>query len=138
MRQEALKEKMPALRAYFKQSINIATVYLYGSFGTSRYVSGMSDLDLAILYCQEIPLMQEMKICADISVLLERENVDTLNLNRARVDLCHEVLLTGEIIYEREPALTADFVERTLQYYFDYGIPLRKVKLELLDSFQRR
>ncbi len=136
MRQEALREQLPALLDYFASNDDILTVYLFGSYGTDRYVPLLSDLDMAIIFNKDKPLMEEMKISADISILLEREDVDVINLNKARVDLCHEIISTGEIIYEKERIKTADFVEQTLRHYFDYGIPLRKIREEFLETLK--
>lgn len=132
MRQKALRDKLAGLRQYFASNDPIMTVYLFGSFGTPRYVPSLSDLDLAIVFDADQSLLEELKISAGISVLLEREDVDVVNLNQARVDLCHEIISKGEIIYERDKIKTADFVEQTLKHYFDYGIPLKEMKEEFL------
>lgn len=136
MRREALRRQLPALRDYFASNDDILTVYLFGSYGTNRYIPALSDLDLAIIFGSDKSLMEEMKISADISSLLERDDVDVLNLNKARVDLGHEVISTGEIIYEKERLKTADFVERTMQHYFDYGIPLKIMREEFLETLK--
>lgn len=136
MRKEALHNKLPVLKDYFSSNEAISTVYLFGSFGTSAYVPSHSDLDLAITFCREQSLIEEMKISADLTVILERENVDLVNLNKARVDLCHEILCSGEIIYEKDKIMTADFIEKTLQHYFDYGIPLKKIKADFFEALK--
>lgn len=136
MRREALKDKLSPMLDYFASDDTIMTVYLFGSFGTDSYVPSLSDIDLAIIFNKGKSLMEEMKISADISILLEREDVDVVNLSRARVDLSHEIISTGEIIYEKEKIKTADFVEQTLQQYFDYGIPLKRIREEFLESLK--
>ncbi len=133
MRKEALKNKLPALQDYFNSNNDILTVYLFGSFGTSDYNSSLSDLDLAILFRCKQSLMKEMKINADLSMLLQRDDVDLVNLNKSRVDISHKIIRTGEIIYEEDRIKTADFIEKTLKHYFDYGITLKKIKADLLD-----
>jgi hypothetical protein len=50
------------------------------------------------------------------------------------VDLAHEILSTGEIIYEKDEIITADFVEQTLKHYFDYGISLKKMKAAFFEG----
>jgi len=136
MRQDALTDKMPALLDYFASNEVIATVFLFGSFGTAAYIPSRSDLDLAIIFSCEQSLFEEMKIGAEISVILERDSVDIVNLNKARVDLSHEILSSGEIIYEKDRLKTADFVEQTLQHYFDYGIPLKKIKADFMEALK--
>jgi hypothetical protein len=43
-------------------------------------------------------------------VLMELNYMILNELNKARVDICYQVLATGTIIYERESIITADFV----------------------------
>ncbi len=73
-----------------------------------------------------------MLIDADISVILGSDKLDVVNLNKARVDICYQVLATGTIIYERDSIITADFVEKTLKHYFDHGLALEKMKKDTL------
>jgi predicted nucleotidyltransferase len=136
MRKKALGDKLPALLDYFASNESINTVYLFGSFGTPHYVISLSDIDMAVLFGGNIPLMQELKINADISMILQRDDVDVINLNTARVDLGHEILCTGEIIYDKNKIRTADFVEQTLKHYFDYGIPLKRMKEEFIETLK--
>lgn len=136
MRKEALKDKLSLMLDYFASDDSIITVYLFGSFGTNNYVPSLSDIDLAIVFGDHKSIKEEMKISADISILLEREDVDVVNLSQTRVDLSHEIISTGEIIYEKDKIKTADFVEQTLQQYFDYGIPLKKLREEFLESLK--
>jgi len=126
-RKQALKEKLPELQKYFSSREEIATVYLIGSFGTEHYTR-LSDIDFAILFNHKMTLMEEMEVSANLSIILDREDVDLVNLNKARVDLQHEILRTGEIIFERDRFTTADFIEDTLRHYFDFGLTLKKMK----------
>jgi uncharacterized protein len=132
MKQISLKEKMADLINYFKNHEVVATVYLFGSYGTSLYNPGLSDIDLAIIYNGNLSLKEEMLIEANISVILESDNFDLVNLNKARVDICYQVLATGTLIYERDSIITADFVEKTLRHYFDHGLALEKMKEDTL------
>jgi len=50
MMQDHFKEKISELRIYFSNHEDIATVYLFGSYGTELYDPERSDIDLAILY----------------------------------------------------------------------------------------
>ncbi len=127
---------MLVLKEYFASNEDIVAAFVFGSFGTTSYISSRSDLDLAILYSGDLSLLEDMKISADLSVLLAREDVDIVNLNKVRVDLCHEILRTGEIVYQRDRIRTADFIEQTLKHYFDYGIPLERMRMDFLESLK--
>ena len=133
MNQKLLKAKMIDLKNYLKNHRDIATVYLFGSYGTLLYDPELSDIDLAIIFSRGLTLKEEMLVDAEISVILESDNLDVVNLSKARVDICYKVLATGTIIYERNNILTADFVEKTLKHYFDHGLALEKMKEDTVE-----
>jgi uncharacterized protein len=133
MNQTLIKEKMVDLTNHFKNHEAIATVYLFGSYGTPLYYPELSDIDLAVIFNRNLSLKEEMLIDADISVILGSDKLDVVNLNKARVDICYQVLATGTIIYERDSIITADFVEKTLKHYFDHGLALEKMKKDTLE-----
>lgn len=125
-----IKEKINNLTSYFNGHGDIATVYLFGSYGTELYDSERSDIDLAIIYSRDLTLKEEMLIDAEITLILESDNVDVVNLNKARVDISYQVLATGKLIYERDKIITADFVENVLKHYFDHGLALEEIKAD--------
>lgn len=127
-----LNEKMADLVNYFKNHEAIATAYLFGSYGSPSYNPEFSDIDLAIIFNRNLSLKEELLIDANISLILESDNYDLVNLNKSRIDICYRVLATGTIIYERDSIKTADFVEKTLKHYFDHGLVLEKMKEDTL------
>jgi predicted nucleotidyltransferase len=130
MKQDLIKEKINDLNSYFSGHDDIATVYLFGSYGTELYDPERSDIDLAVICSRDLTLKEEMLIDAEITLILESDNLDVVNLNKARVDISYLVLSTGKIIYERDKIITADFVEDTLKHYFDHGIALEIMKAD--------
>ncbi len=126
-RKDALGEQLARVLEYFAGNPAINAAYLFGSFGTEAS-NALSDLDLAVLFSREVSLLEELRVSADLSSILGRDDVDVVNLNKARVDLQHEILRTGEMIYERDRLVTADFTENMLKNYFDYGITLRRIR----------
>ena len=132
MNQINLNKKMDDLINYFKNHADIATVYLFGSYGTPLYNPELSDIDLAVIYRRNLSLKEELLIDANISLILESDKFDVVNLNKARIDICYQVLATGTIIYEKDSIITADFVEITLKHYFDHGLALEKMKEDTL------
>lgn len=115
MDNEILKN-MTEIKNYFYSHKDIATVYLFGSYGTELYDPQRSDIDLAIIFSRYLDLKEEMLIDAEISMIIGRDDVDITNLNKARVDICYQILATGENIYEKDRLVTVDFVEKTLKY----------------------
>jgi len=130
MKRDLIKEKINGLKSFFSGQDVIATVYLFGSYGTELYDPERSDIDLAIIYSRDLTLKEEMLIDAEITLILESDNVDVVNLNKARVDISYNVLAMGKLIYERDKIITADFVENILKHYFDHGIALEKMKAD--------
>ncbi len=138
MNQGPIEEKMIDIKNYLKNHGDIATVYLFGSYGTSSFDPGRSDLDVAIIYSRQLALKEEMLIEAEISLILGSDNLDVVNLNKARVDISYQVLATGKMIYERDNIITANFVEKTLKHYFDHGIALEKMKEDTFAALKER
>jgi uncharacterized protein len=130
VKQDLTKEKINELTSYFSGHADIATVYLFGSYGTELYDPDRSDIDLAIIYSRNLTLKEEMLIDAEITLNLESDNVDVINLNKARVDISYQVLVTGKLIYEQDKIITADFVEHVLKHYFDHGLALEEIKAD--------
>lgn len=108
----------PLLVDFFKNQESTLTVYLFGSYidGTAHE---KSDLDIGVLFKEDISLWQEMELAAGISHWLGFENIDLLNLNKASLRMQFMIISTGQLIYEINPDLTSDFLERTLIHYHD-------------------
>ena len=130
-----LGSKLESLITFFKANASILTVYIFGSFGTEKQTT-MSDIDLGILYDAQIPLLDELRVSADISSLLKREDVDVINLNSSPVYMQHQVLYTGEKLFEHDFDKTADFVEKVLEEYHDYEFIFRKYKEDYAEGLR--
>ena len=102
----------------------VVAAYLFGSTGT-EHATTMSDVDIAVLTDGDISLLDELSLSADVAVALGREDVDLLVLNSARNDLQHAVISEGELILDRDPMKTSDFIEKVLSVHKDYGVFMR-------------
>ncbi|NLY37918.1 MAG: nucleotidyltransferase domain-containing protein [Firmicutes bacterium] len=111
---------------------DILLVILFGSYQT-KYQRPDSDIDFAILFQEKIGLQEEMKLLAQLSDILEYENVDLVNLNTAPVTLQFNAL-GGTIIYEKDHVLTSNFIEKVLKIYGDYAPVLAKFDREMLEQ----
>lgn len=120
-----IKNEIEELRNYFKSNDNILSVYIFGSYGTDMQ-TGLSDIDIAILFNEDISFLKELKYSAEISSIIRRDDIDVINLNNAPIYLQHDILLKGEKIYEKESVKTQDFIEKVLEEHHDYGIILFK------------
>jgi len=113
-------QDMSILRHYFKTyRPKIILVIIFGSHGTDDQ-KPESDLDFAILFQENIDLYQEMNLLAKLSDILQFENIDLVNLNKAPVTLQFNAL-GGKIIYEHDHALTSDYMEKVFTIYGDYA-----------------
>ena len=109
----------------------ILLVLLFGSYDT-EYFRSDSDIDFAVLFGANAGLMDEMKLLSRISLLLEYERADLVNLNQAPVTIQFNAL-GGKIIYEKDKTITSDFLERVLRMYGDYKPVLDRFDKELLE-----
>ncbi|WP_213975641.1 type VII toxin-antitoxin system MntA family adenylyltransferase antitoxin [Tepidanaerobacter acetatoxydans] len=128
---ENIKDKIQELITYIKQNENIVALYIFGSYGT-EYQRATSDVDFAILFEASPTLFKELEIESDICQIFERDDIDVVNLNKAPIDIRHQVLYTGDLLFCRDEILLADFKEKVLNIYGDYGIVLKK----FYDDFQ--
>ncbi len=120
-----LDEKIAALSGVFNSMPDVLTVFLFGSYGT-EYQTPLSDIDLAVLFDQDLSLQEEAALLNRLCVALDTDRVDLLNLNKAPLALKFRVVSEGRIIYEKDYIATCNFTEQVIKYYHDFAITLRK------------
>lgn len=123
-----IEHLIPKLKEYFLQEDNIISVWIVGSYGTS-YQREDSDIDFAILFDQEISVLDEMYYAGEITQVLKIEDIDMINLRKAPVTLQMKALQEGRKIYEKDAIKTSDFIEYVLKVYPD--------KKYYIDKFQK-
>lgn len=128
-------ETIHLLHSYFSARDDVLLVLLFGSFGTEQE-HPLSDIDIGVLLKNDIPLMEELKMAADLSLLLDRDDVDVVILRNASVNIAHRALSTGRVVFEREQLLTADFVEATINHYRDFGYRLRQIDADFAEKLR--
>jgi len=126
MKENNHTEAIMVLRSYFGTRDDVLLAILFGSFGTAEE-HARSDIDIAVLLKNDIPLMDELKMSFDLSSLLDRDDVDLVLLRSASVTISHRALSTGRVIFERDRLQTADFVEATINHYRDFGFRLKQI-----------
>lgn len=102
---------------YFKKDPNILLAAVFGSFVENNFLEKISDIDIAILFENNITLMDEARIMDDLSGILKFEDIDLLNLNKANFLLRYNAVIKGRIIYEKDRKITEDFLESVLYSY---------------------
>lgn len=100
---------IPKLKACFRKHPEIQAVYAFGSMvkGTnrrSRELDLSSDLDLGVLLNSSVPLRNRWhwweRLYGELGSRVKQE-VDVIILNGAPLGLAHEILRTGERVYEK-------------------------------------
>jgi len=123
-----ISELAACLLPGFQEDPRIAAAYLFGSRGTGN-VGAQSDTDLAILVCpaeaESFSLQDELRMEAELSLVLRTDEVDVVILNRCPLPLAYKVIAEGKLLYEAEPIANMDFVESTLIQYFDFAPTLQ-------------
>ena len=121
-------ELTASLLPAFQKEPRIAAAYLFGSRGTGN-VGAQSDTDLAILVfpaeAENFSLQDELRVEAELSLMLKTDKVDVVVLNRCPLPLAYKVISEGKLLYEAEPITNMDFVEGTLIRYFDFAPTLQ-------------
>lgn len=110
---------------YFKKDPNILLVTVFGSLIENNFLEKISDIDIAILFKNDISLPDEARIMDDLSGILKFEDIDLLNLNKANFLLRYNAVIKGRIIYEKDRDITDDFLESVINsfrlHYYRYN-----------------
>lgn len=120
---EKIKEQITRL---CKQHLEIAAVFLFGSFGTCHETE-FSDIDFGVLFFPDsVPdLRGEMHFADLFGIAIEREDVDLVILNKAPLPLRYRIIAEGDLIYEKDYLYTSDFLAFTYKFFLDYNIDYR-------------
>lgn len=117
--EQRLKDLIEAYQAG-KDEEEVSCAYLFGSQALGTATS-TSDIDLAILYEHEPPstlMGSGQKLASYLERGLKKE-VDLIVLNTASAELVHEVLESGKLVIDRDPALRVRFEVKKRNEYFD-------------------
>ena len=117
------------LKDIFQEYPYIASAYLFGSQASGK-IGPMSDVDIAILLKDNAPVGRELVHEEDylayrISKALCVREVDLIDLNRQGLIFRHNVLRTGRLIYDADPALRIRFEMQVITNFCDFEPTLR-------------
>lgn len=130
-----IDEKLIALNELFNKYPQIQAVFLFGSYGT-EYQTLLSDIDFAVFFSENVTIAEEADLLNKLSITLDTDLVDLVNLNKAPLVLQFNVIAEGKIIFERDYIATCDFIEKVIKYYQDYAITLNQFNLDYDQSFR--
>ena len=111
--------------AYFNKKKGIVAVYLFGSLvGASYGAKSRPDIDIGVVLDEDSPYHDNLEAKFRVSEELERvlskksEDIDVVILNDVSPVIAHEVIKTGNILWEKDREKRADFeVKAELKYY---------------------
>lgn len=126
--------KLDELKKYFKSNNNIIAAWFIGSYGTEMQRED-SDIDIALLFCQPIGIMEEMRIACEISEIVQFENIDTINILNAPITLQFKVIDEGRNIYEKDYYKVCDFMEEVFNRYRDEKYYLDRFMKDFYESY---
>jgi len=132
---KGIETKIQELKSYAEKNENIIALYIFGSYGT-KYQHLSSDMDFAVLFKENVTLFEELELESDICQILERDDIDLVNLNKAPIDISHQALYTGDLLFCRDELMLADFKEKVFNIYGDYGIVLKKFYDDYLEGLR--
>jgi len=131
-----IDEEKIALR--FKVYPFIVAAYCFGS--TTRGQAGpLSDLDIAMLVDDKsVPsglhlLKLELLLAYELQKELSISEVDLISLNQQPLSFQYNVIRTGRLIYDKDPAYRIHFVQKVIQVHLDF-----EPTLELIGQFHTR
>lgn len=108
----------------------IMLAYLYGSQARQEAAS-RSDVDVAVLFRpgleKQIRFRNLLAVSHDLRSLLEREDVQVVDLQESPPLLRHRVYYDGRLLHNRDDAMRVKFETTALRDYVDTA-PLRRIK----------
>lgn len=124
-------------RIFQKEGVVLA--YLFGSQARGT-TSPMSDIDIAVLFSDEIPREEQFHKKLAIGSKLDtifHINTDIVGLNTAPPLLKHRAVLYGTLIFAQDKSLQRTFQLRVLQEYEDFAYHLKK-SYEIINKHTRQ
>lgn len=120
---EKVFEKKERLEEIFKEK-GVVLTYIFGSFSKEIY-SDFSDIDIAILFGENVPPEKYFDLSLELSSLLTitlkdfKREIDLVILNSASITLKYQVIKYGKVIYEEDERIRVIFETEVLNYYLD-------------------
>lgn len=114
------KEIENKIKDYFSKRKDISAVYIFGSFHTDRFNQN-SDLDLALIYFQELDKFKRFDLKLELMAELEKLvglEVDIVDFENVDLKLKHQIL-GGKLIYCSDPGRRVKLEKRAILNYID-------------------
>jgi len=108
----------------------VTLAYLFGSQAEGK-AGLLSDVDIAVLLEEQVArerwFQVQLDLTGELTSLFHRNDVDVVILNQATAVLAYEIAVFGQVIYDAEPGVRAEFEVSALRRYTDTK-PLRQLQ----------
>lgn len=121
---EAIAKLLPLSQKYADFAL------LFGSSASDR-MTDESDVDFAIYLAPVFWGQDQLAIREDFRSCLNRD-LDLIFLNDADIIITHQVLTTGELVFERVSGAFAEFKGQKLSQYLDFKLSRKVIEDNLL------
>ena len=114
------KEIENKIKDYFSKRKDISAVYIFGSFNTEKFNQN-SDLDLALIYSQELDKFKRFDLKLELMTKLEKLiglEVDIVDFENVDLKLKHQIL-DGKLIYCSDLSRRVELEKRAILNYID-------------------
>lgn len=115
---DSLLERLKMLRPIFESEPRVLAVFLFGSY-VDGYATPWSDIDLAVLYDDDVDWREHLQLDIRISEALGTDKVDLLDLRSLPLVLQYRAI-AGQVVYERDPARVSDYIQKVIVQYLDF------------------
>lgn len=114
--------KLPIKRL---EEFKVGIVYLYGSV-VQGYESNLSDMDIGVVFVDPEALENSLEFYSRLYDIFDeairpKKEIDLVFLQQTSLGLQFNVVNEGKVIYETSREFRADYEERVLNEYLDFG-----------------
>jgi len=118
-----IRDRLPALTAYFCAHPGVVVAYLFGSFAREQE-DALSDVDIAVLFPsdwnKETTWRQQDRLAVAISDVLQTDEFDLVILNTAPLAFCFEIISTGLVLQSNDEMTRTDYEVGIMTRYWDF------------------
>lgn len=107
------------------KEFKIGIVYLYGSI-VQGCESELSDIDIGVVFTDTKVLENSLRLYSQLYDIFDeaikpKKELDLVFLQQTSLGLQYNVINEGKVLYQLSPEFRADYEERALNGYLDFG-----------------
>jgi len=120
-------------KIFLEKSVIFA--YLFGSCVEGK-VGKISDIDIAVYFddklTSSVMFDKKLKIMAELSSLLDKDEIDIVILNDAYPIIEHRIIKNGKVIFSIDESRRIDYEVKAVMRYLDFKPYIEKYTKETL------